>query len=514
MSFMDEEERNGRELPEEPFSAVISTLNKKLINIIKNEQLTDQEIHLFLSELETAREQMERIINELTHTFEHQNGYAEISEWEFRKTHALYTEQLHFYIPYYIKIINNLKDVVIFTNQNSCLFQVYVKDIHFLFTIKDFRYEYIRLVDRMAARGEEIIPDEFAVMDVYDTDDEYYYGICNGKKVFTPIENTDKLSPDSVAHFPLNYLVINDHFMNLLFTTDLSTDNPNIPHKLLLFECGSAEFVKKCIFYDDSYVSDDSDDDRPPLRRMPRWIPQDAQKQTFHPFTLFDLFLTKSKNYAEIFRDRYQFPLNTNDIWNIFFNLLTSNNKLHRTCALQNFKHFFIKNDVELNKLHEDINRYTRTNTQFTNMKLIDFFMSEIKFLLRKILYNKLKIRDSLQWEWDAYVLEYNKSADTPPQFFLHYLLNVVLFKLVSKDLFISLITTLGSMSKSLSAEMSKEGFDRPEMHKFITDIIDSVLRQFKLKQQGGKLVSKKKNRQKLLNNKINSRQKKISRKK
>jgi len=446
VSLMSEEERNGRELPEDPFSAVISRLNKKLIYIIKNQQLTDQEIQLFLSELETAQEQLKKIINELIHTFEHRHGYAEICEWKFRKTHELYTEQLNFYIPYYTKIINNVKDVVIFTNQNACLFQVSVKDIHFLFTIKDITYEYIRLVDRMAERGEEIIPEEFAVMDVYDTDDEYYYGICNGKKIFTPIDNTDKLYPDNgKPHSSLNYLVINDHFMNLLFTTDLSTDNHTIPHKLLLFEHGSAEFVKKSIFYDDS----EFEDDLPMLRRMPAWIPHDAKKETFDKFTLFHLFLTKSKNYSDIFRDRWS-QLITNYIWNIFFNLLTSNNNFHRTCALQNFKYFFIKSHVELNMLYTDINNYLTSTTQFTNMKLIDFFIPEIKFLLFHhfiLQLPELPVRSllSIQQEWNTYVQQYNFRF-TSAKSHLYYLVTVLLKNIVNDKLYEKMLSKLDSL--------------------------------------------------------------------
>ena len=514
MSFMDDEERNGRQLPPDPFDTVISMFNKKLIDIIKDREPTEEEIQLLLSELNSVETQLRQIINELTQNYEHvlQTRYTRNSQWDYystgdtyRNTYKSYTEQLHFYIPYYTKILNNVKDVVFFTNQDTCLFQVSVKNINFLYTIKDFMYRLNTLVDRMRSRREVIIQEEYTVMDVYDTDDKYYYGICNGKKIFTPVNNTVRLAPNSGACYPLHYLVITDHFMNLLFTKDLSTDNPNITRKLLLFEHGSAEFVKKRIFYDQSedYSTDDDDDDEVPLRRMPRWWPKDAKNE---PFDLFNLFLSKSKNYAEIFKP-IDWYLRGHWIWNIFFNLLTSNNKLHRTCALQNFKYFFIKNDIELNNLHKDINRYITTNTQFTNMKLIDFFIPEIKLLLHRILYDKLEVRlhDNLQREWDAYVIEYNKPPNTRPQTFLNYLLNVVLEKLVHRDRYKCLLTTLSGMFESLITEMAKnKGLDGPN-YKFISDIIDRLVRkQFKLKQLAGKLVSKKKNGQKKISQKKN----------
>ena len=510
---MDEEERNGRELPPEPFDTVISMFNKKIIDIIKDREPTIEEIQLLLSELNSVETQLRQIINELTQNYQHalQTRWTRNSHWDsystehtYRNTYNSYTEQLHFYIPYYTKILNNFKDVVIFTNQNSCLFQVSIKDINFLYSIKDFTYKYLTLVDRMRSRGEEIIEDEYTVMDVYDTDEKYYYGICNGKKIFTPIDNADRLAPNSGACYPLHYLVINDRFMNLLFTTDLFTDNPNITHKLLLFEHGSAEVVKKSIFYDDSedYSDGDDDDDIAPLRRMPAWWPRDAKKE---PFDLFDLFLSKSKNYAEIFKPFEWFTREFNYVWNIFFNLLSSNNKLDRTSSLQNFKYFFIKNDIELNNLHKDINRYITTNTRFTNMKLIDFFMPEIKLLLHRILYDKFQLRlhDNLQNEWDAYVIEYNKPPHTPPQTFLHYLLNVVLSKLISLDFKLSLLSTLDEMTEFVTREMSKYNSStaRPD-YSYITKIIDRVIRKFKLEQRAGKLVSKKKNGQKKISRK------------
>ena len=516
--YIMDDEQLGRELPQEPFLAVISLFNKKLIDIIKDREPTEEEIQLLLIELESVAEQLEQIINELTQNYEQsrQNRYTGQSDRhvyntrKYRLKYKSYTEQLHFYIPYYAKIINNFKDVVIFTNQNACLFQVGVKDINKLATIKNYTYRYIKLMYIMVLRGEQINPDEFDVIDVYDTDDKYYYGICNGKIICTPIDNTVRLALNSGVCFPLHYLAITDHFMKQLFTTDLSTANPNIPHKLLLFEHGSAKFIKKFKFsrFNYEYSGSDSDsdfDDGGLLQRSISWVSQSLDENTFYLYSLFDLFLSKSKNYAEIFNTIHWYPFENNYIWNIFFNLLTSNNKLHRTCALQNFKYFFIKNDIELNNLHKDINRYITTNTQFTNMKLIDFFIPEIKLLLHRILYDKLEVRlhDNLQREWDAYVIEYNKPPNTRPQTFLNYLLNVVLEKLVHRDRYKCLLTTLSGMFESLITEMAKnKGLDGPN-YKFISDIIDRLVRkQFKLKQLAGKLVSKKKNGQKKISRK------------
>ena len=519
MEYMDSYEslREQPQPPDDPFSVVISMLNKKLINVIKNQQTSEQEIQLFFSE--TAREQLQKIITELTYTYNHPQS-RRLESRLYSYTLKSYTDQLTFYIPYYNQILNNVKDVVIFTNQNACLFQVHIKDINKLYTIKDWDYKFNKLVDRMRARGEEIIPADFTVMDVYDKDKKYYYGICNGKKIFTHRNNAHILSQDSgKAHSSLNYIVINDNFMKQLLTTDLSTDNPNIPHKLLLFECGSAEFVKKFIFYDSRIrsipqfedqdvpdvpesldgldISDESDDsdDGPLLRRMPNGWPRDAIKETFD-HTLFDLFLRKSKNYPEIFmRSR----LNKNYIWNIFFNLLTSNNNFHRTCALQNFKYFFIKNDIELNMLYADINNYLKSTTRFTNMKLIDFFIPEIKFLLFHHLILQLQVNTlSIQEEWNTYVQQYNFRF-TSAKSHLYYLVTVLLKNIVNDKLYEKMLSKLDSLVIKIIQPMIPNTSIRSILL-LLKEQINKVIFDVFYKHAGGKGLYKKrsiKNKQK-----------------
>ena len=57
-----DDERLGREPPVDPFASIISMFNKKLINIIKDREPTEEEIQLFLTELESVREQLQQII--------------------------------------------------------------------------------------------------------------------------------------------------------------------------------------------------------------------------------------------------------------------------------------------------------------------------------------------------------------------------------------------------------------------------------------------------------------------
>jgi hypothetical protein len=307
--------------------------------------------------------------------------------------------------------------------------------------------------------------------------------------------------------------------MKQLLTTDLSTDNPNIPHKLLLFECGSAEFVKKFIFYDSRIksipqfedqdvpdvsesldISDDSEssDDGPLLRRMPNGWPKDASKQTFDEFTLFDLFLTKSKNYSDIFRNR-RYPLKTNYIWNIFFNLLTSNNNFHRTCALQNFKYFFIKNDVELNMLHTDINNYLTSTTRFSNMKLIDFFIPEIKFLLFHHLILQLQVRSLfIQEEWKTYTQQYNFRF-TSAKTHLYYLVTVLLKNIINDKLYEKMLSKLDSIVLKIIRRMIPNT-PISGIILLVKEQINKVILDVFYKHAGGKGLSKKrslKNKQK-----------------
>ena len=94
-------------------------------------------------------------------------------------------------------------------------------------------------------------------------------------------------------------------------------------------------------------------------------------------------------------------------------NSITSNNNFHRTGALQNFKYFFIKNSAELDTFLADINIYFTTTTRFTNMKLIDFFIPEIKFLLFHHFIQQLQELPrmalvGIQSEWNTYAQQYN----------------------------------------------------------------------------------------------------------
>ena len=120
-------------------------------------------------------------------------------------------------------------------------------------------------------------------------------------------------------------------------------------------------------------------------------------------------------------------------------------------------------------------------------MKLIDLFIPEIKFLLHKIY-----IPNQLQLEWTNYTSAYNKHVNTSPKQFLHYLLNVVLSNLVSKNLHKSLILTLDTMMKSLSMELATTENSKTYWLD-VSQIINRVLANAVFNQSGAKLLKKRK---------------------
>ena len=436
---------------------------------------------------------------------------------------------------YYERLIANAKDVVIITNDNSRLYQVTVISTDQLYTKKisysdPFEHFYpVTIADfpkveiDLACQSDHLhsLPrrneDECAlvlsnILDVFDEDDDYFYGICSGVRVFTRKDNCIQI--DEPAKCTIPYIVMNKHFVRKLLLNDLpsSIDHFTEKYRLILFEHRTYHILEQSSFQlHHGHISDEF--------------------FTIVPSCCFDRGGNKSygDNDLNLLTLLIQNPFNDmldrlkTFFWNQMVLLFTSNNSFYRSCALQNFKYLFTHSPEEEIDLYNNINEYLRESPELNfrlNFKLIDLFLPEIKLLLHRILYDKLydkfKIPDKLQMEWEKYVAEHKKPVDTKPQKFLHYLLSVVLSNLVPKDLFSSLRSTLSVMLQSVSIDMAT--IDGQMKYTFISDIIDRVLKKFILKQEGGirkhkKNISKRKTGRKLLNNKITSRGNKISRK-
>jgi hypothetical protein len=448
------------------------------------------------------------------------------------------TEMIKQFILYYKELIVNAQDVVIITNENSRLYQVTVISTDQLFTKKivyadpsewfnpitraDFPKAEIDMAcqtDQVPSvhrpRENECLPVLSDILDVFDEDEDYYYGICTGVRVLTRKDNCVKIEQPERCTLP--YFVMNNHFARKLLLKDLTLDQLPEKNRLVLFEHRKYHLLQSSSFQ--TYHGHWSDEvfGRPPACCMSSSDNKSYGDDAKNIITL---------PIQNMFDDNHRLYRYERDIFKIFiFNnllrLLRSNNSFYRSCALQNFKYLFTHSPDEEIELYNNINEHLHDphNWDFRlNIKLIDLFIPEIKFLMHRILYDKLKIPDRLQMEWEKYVAEHNKPPETKPQNFLHYLLNVVLSNLVSRKLHRSLLSKLGEITIALTRDMtSGQSVSNRGQYKMIIDMIERVI-QYELKQEGGirtykKNISRKKPGRKLLNNKISNRQKKISRK-
>ena len=399
---------------------------------------------------------------------------------------------------YYQQLIDNYRDVLILTNKTSCLFQVEILDKTEILTIDQEYYE------------SKLNESEILYMDVYLELEDYYYGDCKGKLI--PILKTNCIPlGNPIESAPLDYLMINDKFIQQLLLTDKCN--------FLLFE----NIISKPAVYvlpGPSVMSDS----------LEEYFPGPTTGDLVEIINIFiktkynEIFNDEFKNYYEEYENNNSLNYIKFLLFNHLLKYLTSNNSFHMSRALQNFKCLFTHSPADEIQLYNDIDTFLLKSPdhRFRTKKLIDLFIPEIKFLTHIILYkqlqipNKLPIPHKLQIEWEKYVGDHSQPVDTLPNTFLQYLLNVVLTNLVPRELYSDLLSKIGIMTKDLTIGMTK--IDGKTQYDLTGKIIERVLQQYKFNQKGGehiyiKNISRKKKSRKILNNKIMSRQKKIIRK-
>jgi len=394
---------------------------------------------------------------------------AQKSFFEIENTYN--SNKLH--IPYYHHILKNYKDFLDYSNE----------------IIQDFTNVIILVNTDIISTLKILDPESIRELSseylyVIDEDTDFYYGITelgfekNLFKITTDVTIDTKKSP---------YFIISDldKFIHKIF--EIKTDT----RKKLLFEN-----LYSIISNPRNFDCDDDWECRAPRSPIP-------ETDVIIEMPNYKLAEGLISNYSY----KYNYTLVT-QIWIFFVKEIQNGNSYNRKNILQQFKYLFTKDSNEEKILYLKLENYINPKTT-----LFELFLPEIKFLLHRIY-----IPDRLQTEWDEYVAEHNKSVTTKPETFLHYLLNVVLSNLVSRELYKSLLITISEMTRALTIDMSTK--DRRTNYKLISDIIDRVIQKYKLKQEGGiqpykkKNVSRTKKGSKLLNNKITSRQNKISRKK
>ena len=349
----------------------------------------------------------------------------------------------------------------------------------------------------------------FVIFEDHETDQ--YYGIdFEGNKAVGNMSDYEPMSDPPSC----NYFIIKDPRLFAEKILDIQTDTK----KKLLFENQFFKYVTINCFKSYHNHAEDA---------YPNWMtgPCDAcngiirgwiqdsklQNYKFSQYMLNDL----AESYTrERLRRTQVYPVHCMvwDYFLLYFNVSNSNNEIYkRKKVLQQFKCLFTKDSNDEKKLYHKIE-----NQIYPRKPLIELFLPEIKFLLHRILYDKFNIPDRLQSNWVEYVRDHSQPVDTSPKTFLHYLLNVVLSNLVSREVYDSLLITLSNITITLSDDMTTR--DGHHNYSMIKDIIDRVILKYKLKQEAGKLgnnknVSKRKKSSKLFKNKIGSRGKKISRK-
>jgi len=349
----------------------------------------------------------------------------------------------------------------------------------------------------------------FVIFEDHETDQ--YYGIdLEGNKAVGNISDYEDLSEP----LSCNFFIIKDSRLFAEKILDIQTDTK----KKLLFENQFFKYVTINCFKSYHNHAEDSfanwmTGPCDACRGIIREQIQDSKLQNykFSQYLLNDI----AQSYTREPLSRIPiYPVHCM-VWGYFllyFDVSNSNNQIYkRKKVLQQFKCLFTKDSNDEKKLYQKIENHI-----YPRKPLIELFLPEIKFLMHRFLYNKFNIPDPLQSNWVEYVGDHSQPVDTSPKTFLHYLLNVVLSNLLSREVYDSLLITLSNITITLSDDMTKR--DGHHNYSMIKDIIDRVILKYKLKQEAGKIVNNKnvsrtKKNSKLVNNKITSRQKKISRK-
>ena len=391
------------------------------------------------------------------------------------------------------QLFDNYNDVIYITNVDNRSYQATVTNNNYIY-IKKFLRRIIKIEDDFSHKTD--------LFDIFDEDNEYYYGIYNGRRIFSPKTNCVIVSPPGPMP-ALDYFVINNTFISNLLLNDLDKQNQL---KLVLFEKPIGVIVTKKSF-------DCSFDEFGVIRQ-----PSDFER--------IDEFELVPVNFIDFNTINYR-RMNKNIIDLYFMEVikhLRSRISYHKTKSLMNMKYLFCKSDIcqmelyrkieyllenglsSLGKLHKSVIGVSfRSSVSIIYPSLIHLFIPEIKFLLYKIY-----IPNHAQFGWINYVAERNKPINTSPKFFLQYLLNVVLSNLVKPNIYNTLLIDLGALLDKLTNKLAHESQWTIQFLK--SKQIDRVITEvFKKPSFGGKITHKSKHKISKKKNTFNKKYSKIN---
>jgi len=348
-------------------------------------------------------------------------------------------------LDYCNELFDNYNDVIFLKNDNSRIKQATILqfDLVYMSSFVAMSYFYgghsISIKDVHPDFNFNTSPNIF---DIFDEDEEYYYGIYNNKKVRTLKTNCRDQNP-IIAVPSLDYIVINDKIINEILNIDVNIFDKKC--KLLLFEYPVGWFVTKNHFLMESDIQNicgSTVDDRCPFETRDRIINKLRHEPFPNNINLFDFY--KNKFFANSHTPNHS-VIKSLFIDN-YIKLLKKLNTSNKIKSIVNLRCILTRNEEDKKQLHnniEDILNYddTKAPSDFwermryendiqnkrdkTITKLLYFYFEEIKLLLLHYFMHKrgfVNFRNS----WNYYLTQNNLPNETTPGSCLNYLLNDV----------------------------------------------------------------------------------------
>jgi len=502
----------------------INTLNTQIINIIKNMQNginTTEEMKLF-------EQSFEEVKLKYTKSEPRRDRYDDESRWHFSASNSDSKLQTMIEFEIYCKqLIANYRDVIIVMNDQSRICQARILNLSYVYTSIQ-KYPNRDTVE-FSNHESNLTSD---ILDVFDEDEEYYYGICGGIVVIIPKTSCQIL--DIPVLTSIGSFILNDNIIKRILIESLKADGPK-KSTFLLFEyqtCKEIDKTKLNSLHEHEPIYD-YDDTR--FQSLPECDSCSVASNRSYDLKAELLFRLPNSYSSQVFRTKKVYSSHNmyhierltvirsfaNIIFDNFISLLLLGNSFQRKGVFQNFKYSFAKTEAEEIELYKDIDAalHESRDEKFRHMKLIDLFIPEIKFLLRmnhlfeiekRISSFKIEKRNSEQWH--RYCETNGITTDTNPGVYLNYLCRTVLRNVVSAEAYTNLLASSATMMVLLLEKLSNSElyFD---FNKYLSMQIDDVIRRTieNRKKEGGTRIRKirsKKHQQNKSSKRLNKRSK------
>ena len=449
--------------------------------------------------------------------------------------------------------IDNYRDGVVLTNENTRLYQVRIISTDLLYTKKEVYadpFEVFHTIisddfpeaeiaadksDQVSSRVVAHEPVLSDILDVFNEDEEYYYGICTGIHVFTRKDNCIKIDEPEKCLLP--YFVMTNRFANRLLRGDFSGLREQLHKKCALFLFEHKDCV---VFESDSFTISHghySDElfGRPPA--CCAWRHSNYRSFESHSNVLESGLLTLSmenlhsscdfrRAYGHIDHDMSEMVFRDTSFQSLlchnFMSLLRSDDKtVNKKIVLQNMKCLFATTAERQIKLYRDIDEVLARPSRFFDhsyvwqhsqgiLKLIDIFIPEIRYLLliRNLLAfrkrnPRYRIPQNYLDGWEMYRSVNKLREDATPEDYLIYLCRVVLLNIITDEQYQQLLTQSSEMSLLLLERIVADSSmysPIPLIIKQINYIVSNILTRDK--KDGGRRIHKIKSKRNHVQNK------------